>query len=176
MNLSPITEKEIKLYYEKNKSRFLQPEKILLRQIVLNKRSVAEKIHKRLRSRRSKVKFEDIAEKYSVAPESKSQGLVGWINKSTLDIFDRAFKLPVGKVSSIHKSPYGFHIFRVEKRKNSSYIPYEKAKVSLKRDLLAKREQAYYLTWLEKQIQQAKIYKNDSLINDLKIKLKDERL
>lgn len=173
--LSPISQKELKLYYEKNNSKFLQPEKILLRQIVLEKRGVAEQVYKRLKSRRIRAKFEDLAKKYSVAPEAKNEGLVGWIHRSTLDIFDKAFKLPINKISQIYKSPYGFHIFRVEKKRKSSYIPYEKAKASLKRELLAKREQAYYLTWLEKQIQQSKIYKNNSLISRLKIKLKDER-
>ncbi len=171
-NLSPVTDRERRIFYKEHRFLFLLPDRLLLRQIVLNKKNSAERIYRELRSRKSKTTFKELAKKYSVSPEAREEGLVGWIEKPTLPIFDKTFSLPLGRISKIYKSDYGFHIFKVEKKQKARYIPYQEAKERIRKRLLSQREQAHYLFWLEKQIHRSKIYKNDSLIDKLKVSLK----
>ena len=66
-------------------------------------------------------KFEDVARKYSSDPSAKiNGGTIGWITVFTLpyELENLAYATPAGKVSSIHQSAAGFHIFKnLEERK-----------------------------------------------------------
>jgi len=52
------------------------------------------------------------AEKYSITPDAKTGGIMGWIARGQLETVESAvFALPIEKRSGILKSSYGHHIF-----------------------------------------------------------------
>ncbi|UXR65723.1 peptidyl-prolyl cis-trans isomerase [Bdellovibrio bacteriovorus] len=157
------TEEEIKRYYEDNKDRYKRKERIYLRQIVVDEDAKADAIKVDLKSG----DFAELARKYSITPEAKQGGVVGWIEKGTVDYFDPLFSAGSG-VQTI-KSPFGIHLIRVEKKAGASTLALEEVKPQIIRSLRAQREQAEYVAWLDAQLRSSKVLKDYELMNSIKV-------
>jgi len=118
--------------------------------------------------------FEDLAKNYSIGPESINEGLVGWVEEGQISIFDNAFKLKPGQLSSIVESPYGFHIFKVERKEPKQQLQFSEVKDKIFNILVSEQEQGLFLKWLDERLRKIKIKKNDQLINALIIETKGE--
>lgn len=82
---------------------------IKFQQIVTKDRKIAEKVMNRIRKGED---FEKLAEEFSIAPERGK--IIGPFFPGELPSeFDICFKLNKGDVSSVVKSPYGYHIFKL---------------------------------------------------------------
>ncbi len=158
---------ELKDYYEKNKAAFVQKALVRLRQIVFEKEDAAQQLYHSLSSASS---FADLAKKFSIAPEARNGGDTGWIERGTLEIFDRAFNMRVGQRTGVLKSPYGFHIFEVTEKKPESYLKFEQARDNILRTVRASKEQALYTEWLEDQIRLAQVFKNPEALKAIQVK------
>jgi peptidyl-prolyl cis-trans isomerase C len=170
---SKITEPsdaELKSLYEEKKEKFRRKDRILLRQIVLDDLTKAQAVKDQLK----KGDFSGLAKKFSVAPEASTGGLVGWVEKGTVDIFDKAFSLPVGGQSEVLESIYGFHIFKVEDKQAAGFQgPTEVAEI-LRQELISRRQQALFMGWLDVQVRANKVFKNSALITSIKVETKGD--
>ena len=52
------------------------------------------------------------------------------------EVFDVCFDLPVGQLSSVVPSPYGFHVFKVLERRPARRRPFDEVKGEIARALL----------------------------------------
>lgn len=170
--ISEPTEAELRSYFDSNKDQFSQKAQIRLRQIVLSTEDEALRLFNALNKTSN---LAELAKKFSIAPEATNGGDTGWIAKGTLEIFDKAFTWPVGKRSPVLKSPYGYHIFEVIGKKNESQLNFEEARATIARLMRADREQAVYVAWLEEQIKQARVFRNDELINSITVVTRGEK-
>ena len=94
-------------------------------------RKKAEEVLKKARA--PKAKFEDLAKEYSDDSTKTSGGDLGWIVPGqTVAAFEQAaFSLPVGKVSDLVKTEYGFHILLVKERETARTKPFEEVRASI---------------------------------------------
>lgn len=159
---------DLQRIYEANKDKYNRKERIFLRQIVMDDLAKAESIKDELK----KKDFSELAKKYSVSPEAKNGGLIGWVEKNSIDIFDKAFALPVGGMSTILESAYGFHIFKVEKKEPPGVLPFTEVKNLILSTYMAQKEQALFTEWLDKQIRSSKVLKNNDLIKNISVETK----
>lgn len=159
------TEDDVKKYYANNKERFKRKERIYLRQIVTDDIAKAQAIKDEVK----KKDFIELAKKFSVSPEGKAGGLVGWIERGAVDIFDKAFSLPTGGVSPVLESAYGFHIFKVERKAPAGYSTVEEVHKEVEQDLLGQREKAEFANWLDKQIRASRVLKDNELIRGMTV-------
>lgn len=157
---------ELQDYYKVNRAKFQKEPRIRLRQIVVEKEDDSKRILEELKKGQS---FERLAREFSIGPEAKAGGDAGWIEKGTLEAFDSAFSLGVGKRSEIVKSPYGFHIFEVIDKRPASQLNFDQARATILQTLRAEREREQYLSWLKQQLQKARVLRNDALISDVKV-------
>lgn len=160
-----ISPSEISSFYESNKSKYIRKERVLLRQIVVDELPKAEELRAELKKR----DFGTLASKYSVAPEAKSGGTVGWIEKGTVDIFDKAFSLNQGAISSPLESPYGIHIFKVEKKRPAGTAGLDEVRAEIEKELAIRKEQAAFLSWLDKQLRKSVVMKNVQFIDKMSV-------
>lgn len=165
-NLPNPTNEEINQYYETNKSKYIHKEKVLLRQIVVATEASADKIQEALKANK---KLEDLAISFSITPEAKKGGLVGWVEKGMLDVFDKAFDLPLNTISSTFPSPFGFHIFRVEGKIPAGHQPLNEVKNSILVTLRGQKEQALFKSWLDKEIRQIHVFKDHKMIQAMSV-------
>ena len=169
--MKPLSSQQLKNYYQTHKDKFQLPERVRIRQVVLNSESNAKHIYQEVRKGRS---IKELAAKYSIAPEAENGGDIGWITRGTLDIFDAAFSMRVGKKSEVVKSPYGYHIFEVTGKKQGSVQPLKEIKDNIRRQFRAKAEQKAYSSWLEARLRAARVMRDDNLIDAIAVETKDE--
>ena len=81
-------------------------------QIVVRDRDLVAGILKRLKAGED---FDKVAREVSIGPEAARGGDLGFFERGMMpEAIDRVvFSLPVGKISGVVQSPYGFHIFKV---------------------------------------------------------------
>ena len=119
-----VSDREVDAFYDENQDQFFVEGEVTLREIVMladtealkdEKRSQADEIRRRIASGE---KIEDLAPEHSQSGTSENGGLLGPLKKGDLaeTLVGPAFTLPVGALSDVMETPYGFHIVRVESR------------------------------------------------------------
>ena len=134
-----VSDTEAKSYYDKNLYSYTEkPNVINVSHILLKTSAEAEKVRNEILKG---AKFEDEAKKYSTDPGSKDKGgLLGDINYNDTS-YDQTFlitaiSLPVGTISPVTKTQYGYHIIRVNSRKEYKEKPFDTVKAEIKSTLL----------------------------------------
>ena len=89
------------------------------------KENAKEKLNKiRTRILSNDISFGVAAEFYSCDPGTKANnGNFGWVDRGDfVPEFDAiAFSVPIGEVSHVFESPFGYHIVKIEKRRGEQY-------------------------------------------------------
>lgn len=164
-NVASPTEEEIKVYYNENKESFRKKERVFVQQIVLKDQARAEYIKAELK----KQPFDVLAKKYSIAPESVNGGIVGWIEKDTVDFFSPIFKWPLNQVGDIITSPFGVHVIKITKKEPERIPTLEEEKPKIKRRIIELKEKSAYVSWIDKELRSSSVFKDIELISSLKI-------
>jgi len=143
-----VSIEEIKAYYDTHLEEFRRPAMVRFRQIVTRTREEADNLQKRL------VQGGDLAAtvvQSSKVPASAGSSEPGWFAKGDLDesIEKVVFSLPVGKVSGVVETPYGFHIFEVLGKKPEGVRSLYEAMREIESKLLSERREAFYSEWLQ---------------------------
>ena len=146
-NIPPVTFEEINTYYETHRSEFKQPRMVKFRQIVTRTREEAEDIRKRLQKGEN---LGDLARQYSITPEAEMGGEVGWVSEGDLhDSMEKSiFSLPVGRISKITKTPYGYHIFEVQSKRAEGFKSLSEAMEQIESTLFLRKQEAFHERWL----------------------------
>jgi peptidyl-prolyl cis-trans isomerase C len=142
-----IDEKEAFQYYEDHRSSFQIGQKVRARQIVVEDGEEAIQILKRLKRGES---FEKVAMEKSVGPEKVQGGDLGYFSRGEKPTeFDHVFDMEVGTISEVIKSPYGYHIFKLEEKIEPRQIPFEEAKLGILQELGEKKREENYQKWFK---------------------------
>ncbi|MBT6177246.1 MAG: hypothetical protein HOI23_08350 [Deltaproteobacteria bacterium] len=135
-----ITEQQITVYLEEHPERLVDAPSVRALQIVVASREKAKEIAREIRRGLS---FEDAAMQYSLSPEGKSGGDLGFFAKGTMPlVFERAFTMWPGQVSEILESDYGFHLLKLLEKRDEEELPLMKVRDAVEDELLrsAQRE------------------------------------
>ena len=142
-----ISEREALQYYEIHRASFQLGPKVRARQIVVADGEEAIQILKRLRKGES---FEKLAQTKSLGPEKVKGGDLGYFNQGEKPAeFDQVFMMEVGAISNVIKSPYGYHIFKLEERVAAREISFQEAKSGILQELRKRKEQEEYQRWFK---------------------------
>ena len=160
---SEVTEKEIEDYYKMHRKDFERKEAVRARQILVATEDKARQIQKLLNSGQD---FGEIAKAHSLSPDKDQGGDLGFFSRGEMpEEFDVVFTLKVGQLSSIVRSPYGHHLFRLEERRPGRTLPLVEASEQI-RDLLGQsKREAQFKEWAAGLRQKAKIQINDRLLD-----------
>jgi len=128
-----VSDSEVAAFYENNQETFFVEGEVTLREIVLladndekkaERRSSAQEIWQRATSGEL---FGPLAKEFSDAGTASNGGEFGPLKKSDLSemLVEAAFTLPIGGVSELMETPYGFHIIKVVSRMEDHTEPLE---------------------------------------------------
>ncbi len=120
-----IGDDEIGSYYEYNIDKYSEPKKVKARHILFRleekapedkEKEVREKAESVLRDAREGKDFAELARKYSEGPTKSKGGDLGYFSSGQMvETFeDAAFKLNIGEISDLVRTPFGYHIIKVE--------------------------------------------------------------
>lgn len=167
-----VTDDDINLYYKAHQEEFRTPEMVRARHILIKvdksasnddkakARSKAEDILKRIKAGED---FAKLASEFSEDPGSKNKGGdLGFFPKGRMvpDFEKVAFSLKPGEVSDIVETPFGFHIIKVEEKKESIQEPLEKVKDKVKEKVFADFRKAKVDEFVEKAMKDAGVELN----------------
>ncbi len=138
---------EIDAYYEAHRADFDRPEQVRARQIVVADRAEGEQLLARLRTGEA---FAELAKRHSLAPEAEQGGDLGFFGRDEMPPeFDAVFALPVGTVSPLVKSAYGYHLFLVETRRPAARLTRKETEAEIRNLLETERRERFYQEWLQ---------------------------
>ena len=114
--------------------------------------------------------FEALAKKFSISPDAAEGGDIGFVPKGVIGVFDTVFNYKTGQISPVLKSSYGFHFIKVIDKISATQMNFEQAKKKIYEVISSEKQQAAFTLWLETAIKNAKIEKNEWLINKISVR------
>lgn len=138
-----ITEDEINKFYEDNKESFKAPEMVDASHILVDAQDTANEVIKEINEGLS---FKEAALKFSKCPSKSSGGNLGFFPKGKMvkEFEDAAFDMEKGKISDPVKSQFGYHIIKINDKKDPQIKELNEVKDTIKRQVeITKQTQAY---------------------------------
>jgi len=144
-----VSDGEIAKFYEANLKVFQKSDEIELFQIMVKDREKLLALRSELLDQPSR--FEEVARSESTSPEAASGGAMGFFEKGMLpqEMEEVVFSLRVNEISPIVESPYGFHLFKITKKKKSRRLLLAAVKEEIKSKLLSAKLSAAYGEFLK---------------------------
>jgi len=157
-----ISTEEARKYYEVHREEYILPERVKARQIVVASKRTANKI---LRELKKGKEFEKLAVENSLGPEGSFGGDLGYFTRGDMpEEFNVVFSMEKDQISEVIKSPYGFHIFKIEDRMEDQRLAFEEVIDDIRRKISQMRSEQRYYQWLEELKRNAKIEVNHHLL------------
>jgi peptidyl-prolyl cis-trans isomerase D len=135
-----VSEDQIRDYYEDNLDTFKEKSQVKARHILFRvaenaSKEEEEKVQQKatavLQKARAGADFSELAKKYTEDPSGKENGGdLGYFSAGQMvkPFEDAAFKLKKGEISDLVKTPFGYHIIKVEDVKEARTKPLEEAR------------------------------------------------
>jgi len=136
-----VSDAQVQDFYNKNKTRFAQPERRDLQVVLTKTKAKAEQARKALESGQS---FDSVAKKYSIDSASKAQGgKLPAQAKGTLEgpLDKAAFAASKGKLEGPVKTSFGYYIFKVNKIQKATQQSLAEAQSTIKQTLQSQNQQ-----------------------------------
>lgn len=169
--LSPISHSLIADYYKEHAMKFRQPARAHVIQLVSRTNEDAEALLGRIRSGEE---LADLAKQESIYSTNLNGHGINWLNKDALPepLSEVVFSIPIGEVSDIIETAYGYHIIKVLEREPESHKGILEVKMEIEKILLEEKREELYQKWLEELRENYNIKINYALLE--KIILKNE--
>jgi peptidyl-prolyl cis-trans isomerase C len=172
-SLKPPGEKDIQAFYDNNKERFMQPERVRASHILItvNKDDTdAVRAQKRAEAKRilgdlkKGADFADEARKYSNCPSKDRGGDLGYFERGSMvpEFETVAFALKVGQLSDVVETKFGYHIIKVAEHQQPKEIPFDQSKQNIEQYLTNQRKQQTISGYLDSLRSVSKIQYLDS--------------
>lgn len=156
-----IPEAELLKYYEANRQRFRRPEMVRGRHIlatpsegrVVNTSGDDAKTNDAARKKiqdlarmldgKGSEAFAATAMRFSEDQSALEGGDLGWFGRGQMvpEFEDAAFSTPVGSVSGVVMTDFGYHVILIEDRREGGVPPFEAVRHEVREKLLADRQQ-----------------------------------
>ncbi len=159
-----ISDADILKYYKSHKNEFSHGDEVHARQILVEDPKLAADLYKRALAGEN---FAALAQEFSVAPEGKRGGDLGWFARGIMPkAFDEAcFPLPADKISPIVKTEYGYHIFKVIEHREAKSAKLDEVKDKIIARLQQERSEDAFGKWYDPIRKKASVQIFDKVFN-----------
>ncbi|HZV81399.1 MAG TPA: peptidylprolyl isomerase [Geobacteraceae bacterium] len=156
-----VSEREVKEYYEANKSQFREESSYRARHIFLKVdknasneqiKKVMEKAANVIAEARTNPDFAGLAKKYSDDPNAaKDGGDLGTFKKGDMlpEIESAVITMNPGEISDLVTTPAGFHIIKLEEKSLDRVKPFDSVKGAIEEILYRKKSEERFAQWVE---------------------------
>jgi peptidyl-prolyl cis-trans isomerase C len=161
-----VSEEDIQRYYKDNQALFTEAQEIRIRHIVVNSEPTLKEVVTKLSRGES---FEKLASTYNIGNFKEDGGNLGYIRRGQLappfaQFEEAAFSLRKrGEISEVVRTPFGFHIIRLEDMRGSALRPLHQVKERIRFFLQPKKKQEAYLEYVKEAKSKAKVLINEKL-------------
>lgn len=139
-----VDDAEVKKYFEDHKAQFKQPKLAKASHILVGTEEEAENILKEIDEGLS---FEEAAKKYSTCPSKERGGDLGEFTEGQMvpEFESEVFKMDEGSISKPVKTQHGFHLIKLDYRKDAEEKTFEEVKDLAHQNALKLKHQEKYI-------------------------------
>jgi len=145
-----VADKDIRSYYDKNKSQYGTPETRLVRHVLVKDKAQADRLYGQLKE--SGADWAGIAKRYSQDPGSKDKGGRYTATKGQLvPEFEKAvWAMDTNEVTKPVKTQYGYHIIQaLAPIKKGTATPFPQVKEAIRQQLIQDKKNKEMESWVE---------------------------
>lgn len=146
-------------FYEQHQSRYMAQEQVRARHILIKvPPDMGEADEAKLRDRANKARararkgesFAKLAQELSEDTSRSNGGDLGFFKRGQMvgPFEESAFALKVGEISGLVRTPFGYHIIKVEERTSAKQLPFEEVKEQVQEDLMREHTVARYQEYM----------------------------
>lgn len=134
-----VTDREINEYYEDNIENYREKKQVKARHILFkldenasgeDEKKVREKATSVLKKARKGEDFKELAKKHSEGPSKDKGGDLGYFSRGQMvkQFEDAVFKMKKGEIGEPVRTPFGYHIIKLEDVKEARTKPFEEVR------------------------------------------------
>jgi peptidyl-prolyl cis-trans isomerase C len=143
-----VTDKDVRAYYEKNKSQYGTPDTRVVRHVLVKDKALADKLYAQLKAGGD---WNAIAKKYSQDPASKQKGGRMTATKGQLvpEFEQVAFSIGNNGISKPVKTQFGWHVIQaLSPVKQGTSTPYNQVKEAIRQQLTQDKRNKEMESWV----------------------------
>ena len=139
-----VTDDDAKKYYEENPAAFEGQELVSASHILVSDEATATELLEKIRA--GEISFEAAASQHSSCPSSRNGGCLGEFGRGQMvPEFDTAcFEMEVGELRGPVQTQFGYHLIRLDDKKQTEKLAFSDVREELVRQLTAEKQQAAY--------------------------------
>lgn len=139
-----VTDDEAKKFYEENKSELVSGETVNASHILVDSEEKAAALLADITE--GKISFEDCARANSSCPSSEQGGNLGEFTRGQMvpEFDDACFSMGVGEIRGPVKTQFGYHLIKLNSKKEAETIKYEQVEAQIREKLIQDKQQAAY--------------------------------
>ncbi len=143
-----VTEKEAADYYREHAEEFERDEEFRAFQITVNTEEEAVKLLDLIKKGQE---FRELAVKHSLSPDKEDGGDLGFFMRGEMpESFEEAVSaISEGEISSIVKSPFGYHIFKLIEKRGKRVIDFSDVSEEIVLSLQLEKGKSAFRKWIE---------------------------
>lgn len=138
-----VDEQEMKDFYESNIQHFYGEEKVSAKHILVKEEKDAQELLELIQNGKS---FEEAAQECSTCPSGSRGGDLGEFGRGQMvkEFEDAAFGAEIDALVGPVKTQFGYHLIKVEDKKEAATLPFEEVKDRIEQMLLPQKQNKVY--------------------------------
>ena len=144
-----VSEEEAKEYYKANENQFMAGETVHAKHILVDDEDKCQEILEKIVA--EEITFEDAAKEFSTCPSKQQGGDLGAFTRGQMvkEFEDAAFAAEIGHVVGPVKTQFGYHLIKVEDKKEAEDAKLDDVKEQIKSEIMQKKQQEAYTAKVE---------------------------
>ena len=140
-----VSDEEVKAFYDANSQQFKKGATVSAKHILTDAEDKCQTILDSILN--GEKTFEDAAKEFSTCPSGARGGDLGQFGRGQMvkEFEDVAFAAEIGEVKGPVKTQFGYHLIKVENKREETVASFDEVKEVIRRNLVQQKQNAKYM-------------------------------